>query len=253
MKDIDKIKEKKEKDEVKSILGFVLLFLIVFGIITFAIIKLTTQYFTLKKQLEESKNVQLSTTPAEDGKKLEYKLDGDKIKVSELKEVTEKAAENSLKENLPEENNPQIEGINNPEKVNKEEVKKETSPVQIKKSEDINQAPDVTRNSEKKLESKPVAEKNKYKENPKVIANNTSPNGAYAIQLMAFKDESDAKNAVQKYKNDIKDIYYIRADLGAKGVWYRVRCCSSSTLNEAKSKLEDINEKYKIKGFIVKN
>ncbi|UOD34176.1 SPOR domain-containing protein [Deferribacteraceae bacterium V6Fe1] len=253
MRDIDKIKEKKEKDEVKSILGFVLLFLIVFGIITFAIIKLTTQYFTLKKELEESKNVQLSTTPVEDGKKLEYKLDGDKIKVSELKEVAEKAAENSLKENLPDESEQQIGNTKEPEKVNKEEFKKETPPVQLKKNEAINQKSDAEIKPEKKLESKPVAEKNKDEEKSKSVVNNTIKNGAYAIQLMAFKDESDAKSAVQKYKNDIKDIYYIKADLGTKGVWYRVRCCSSSTLDEVKSKLQDINEKYKIKGFIVKN
>ncbi|MCB4205059.1 SPOR domain-containing protein [Deferribacterales bacterium Es71-Z0220] len=253
MRDIDKIKEKKEKDEVKSILGFVLLFLIVFGIITFAIIKLTTQYFTLKKELEESKNVQVSATPVEDGKKLEYKLDGDKIKVSELKEVAEKAAEDSLKENLSGENEQKIGGAKEPEKVIKEEVKKEALPIQVKKNENINQESSVEIKPEKKPENKPIDEKIKVEEKPKSIVNNTAHSGVYAVQLMAFKDESDAKSVVQKYKNDIPDIYYIKADLGTKGVWYRVRCCSSSTLDEAKNKLQDINEKYKIKGFIVKN
>lgn len=243
MRDIDKIKEKSEKDEVKSILGFVLLFLIVFGIITFSIIKLTNQYLTLKKQLEESKNVQLTTIPGEEGKKLEYKLDGDKIKVSELKEFAEKAAENSLKEDLSDDNNSQIMSINEPKKVNK----KETS------SANLNQQSDTKIDLDKKLKSKENTKQIEHKENSHVVVNKAVPSEAYVLQLMALKDESDAKDVIQKYKGELKDIYYIKVDLGAKGVWYRVRCCSSLTLDEAKSKLEEIDKKYKIKGFIVKN
>lgn len=253
MRDIDKIKEKNEKDEVKSILGFVLLFLIVFGIITFSIIKLTNQYFTLKKQLEESKNVQLTTIPGEEGKKLEYKLDGDKIKVSELKEVAEKAAENSLKEDLSDDNNSQLMSIIEPKNVNKKDVKKETSSANLKKSNDTNQQSDIKIDSDKKLKSKQNTKQIEHKKNSHLVVNKAAPSEAYVLQLMALKDESDAKNVIQKYKGELKDIYYIKVDLGAKGVWYRVRCCSSLTLDEAKSKLEEIDKKYKIKGFIVKN
>jgi hypothetical protein len=125
MKDIDKIKEKNEKDEVKSILGFILLFLIIFGIITYAIIKLSTQYFALKKELEETKKEQLTTIPAEDGKKIEYKLEGDKIKVQEIKKEAERVAENILREDSVDINLPDNKTLKNEKKI--ENIEKEKS------------------------------------------------------------------------------------------------------------------------------
>ena len=69
---------------------------------------------------------------------------------------------------------------------------------------------------------------------------------------MAFKSEADAKIVVEKYKNDIKDIYYIKADLGEKGIWYRVRCCSTDSLDEAKSTVNELQKNLKLKPIVVK-
>lgn len=256
MKDIDKIKEKNEKDEVKSILGFILLFLIIFGIITYAIIKLSTQYFALKKELEETKKEQLTTIPAEDGKKIEYKLEGDKIKVQEIKKEAERVAENILREDSVDINLPDNKTLKNEKKVGnvgkEKSVEKKTEypgSEQIKK-----EVTNISKNTDNKKTEKLETSSN-VMENLKTVSKPpkaVDSDSNFVIQLMAFKDENDAKSAVDKLRNNINDIYYIKADLGEKGTWYRVRCCSSATIEEAKSKLQDLDNRFKIKGFIVK-
>lgn len=64
--------------------------------------------------------------------------------------------------------------------------------------------------------------------------------GVFALQLMAFKEQSVAEKEAEKLKSKIKDVYIEKADLGEKGVWYRVRCCISSTEAELKAKKDKV-------------
>ena len=81
----------------------------------------------------------------------------------------------------------------------------------------------------------------------------TSPTkGAYQLQLSAFKSEDKANAEAQKYRAEYPDIYVMRADLGADGVWFRVRCCSAGSQDELASIKAEMERKYKITPYIVK-
>lgn len=236
MKDIDKIKEKTEKDEVKSTIGLVLLFLVIFGVIAFAIIELTGEYFELKRELNKSKMVKNDEAVLdESSKKYGYTLEGDKINVKEIEGESASFIG--------------IENTETPGKIEENEGKKKEDQAEDKililkpqkeKSETSQNIPLAT--TKKPLEVEP-----KKKDKAGV-----DKNSLYAVQLMAFKSENDAKIVVEKYKNDIKDIYYIKADLGEKGIWYRVRCCSTDSLDEAKSTVNELQKNLKLKPIVVK-
>ncbi|MGE4496945.1 MAG: SPOR domain-containing protein, partial [Deferribacterales bacterium] len=90
--------------------------------------------------------------------------------------------------------------------------------------------------------------KTAVKETPKAPAK-----GAYVLQLAAYKDEATAKAELNKLKKNFPDIYYVRIDLGAKGIWYRLRCSPSATYAEAQKKRDDIKAKYRFEPIIVKS
>jgi len=53
---------------------------------------------------------------------------------------------------------------------------------------------------------------------------------------MSFKDKQSADKEAERLKSSIKDIYVVKVDLGEKGIWYRLRCCSSATKEELNAK-----------------
>jgi len=53
---------------------------------------------------------------------------------------------------------------------------------------------------------------------------------------MSFKDKQAADKEAERLKSSIKDIYVVKVDLGEKGIWYRLRCCSSATKEELNAK-----------------
>lgn len=248
MKDMDKIKEKKEGDEVKSTLLLIFVFLIIFGIITYVIINLTGKYVELKNKLKETASKQQTkdlSSPG-DGKQIEYALKGDTIKVED---ITNKYDNESEEEKPLEQAKVREE---KPSKVldKKNDIVEEKSPINIT-------APDKNKKNEakeivipQKKEESVATQDNKISKNVQKPEN--TKKGNYLIQLMAFKNEEDAKNAVEKYKTELSDIFYTKVDLGEKGVWFRVRCCSSQTLEEVKSRLSEISGSFKINGMIVK-
>ncbi|QAR32916.1 SPOR domain-containing protein [Geovibrio thiophilus] len=97
--------------------------------------------------------------------------------------------------------------------------------------------------AEKKPEPKPVV-----KETPKPAVK-----GAYVLQLAAYKEEATAKAELNKLKKSFPDIYYVKIDLGAKGVWYRLRCSPSATYGEAQKKRDAVKAKYRLEPIIVKS
>lgn len=75
--------------------------------------------------------------------------------------------------------------------------------------------------------------------------------GRYQLQLFAFRSENSARSEAQKYRKDYPDIFVMKADLGANGIWYRVRCCSTDSRDEVAHVKADMETKYKIKADIV--
>lgn len=244
MKDVDKIKEKSEKDEVKSTIGIVFLFLVVFGIIAFAIIELTSEYLELKRELNKNKITKKDEIALdENSKKYGYTLEGDKISVREIEDKAVSGVsdvnEEKKKEVAEKDIGESQQAI--PQPVTPKVVTPQTEEEKSKKTQQT--FPTTTTQTPKKpLESK--------SENVERKAYDTKE--LYAVQLMALKSEEDAKKAVERYKNKIDDIYYIKADLGEKGVWYRIRCCNTDSLDKAKSKANEIEKNLNLKPLVVR-
>ncbi|MBF0594231.1 MAG: SPOR domain-containing protein [Candidatus Omnitrophica bacterium] len=81
---------------------------------------------------------------------------------------------------------------------------------------------------------------------PQVLA----PKESYAIQVYSFKDKTRADTALEKLKAKGHKAYVMVSDLGARGIWYRVRVGSFTNEDEAKKELETVTNEFK-SGIIV--
>ena len=91
---------------------------------------------------------------------------------------------------------------------------------------------------------KPVVEKKPAsKPAPKAVS------GAYGVQLASFRDEATAASAAKKLQNKYADelgglaTYIERADLGAKGIYYRVKFRGISSADVAKKVCASLKSK----------
>ncbi|MBL8149739.1 MAG: zinc-ribbon domain-containing protein [Blastocatellia bacterium] len=75
--------------------------------------------------------------------------------------------------------------------------------------------------------------------------------GKYTVQAGASPSEAEAKSLSNRLKSLGIDSYVIRADLGNKGIWYRVRTGGFQTQEEARKVLEKLNQKG-FEGFIAR-
>ncbi len=83
-------------------------------------------------------------------------------------------------------------------------------------------------------------------EAPKVIPSSLS----FAVQVYSFKDKARADAALEKLKAKGYKAYVMISDLGARGIWYRVRVGSFANEVEAKDSLDAIIAEFK-SGIIV--
>lgn len=81
---------------------------------------------------------------------------------------------------------------------------------------------------------------------PHVVEGKTS----LAVQIYSFKDQARADAALAKLKDKGFKAYIMVSDLGARGVWYRVRVGSFGTEDEARAALDAITVDFK-SGIIV--
>ncbi|MEI6438092.1 MAG: SPOR domain-containing protein [Candidatus Omnitrophota bacterium] len=77
-----------------------------------------------------------------------------------------------------------------------------------------------------------------------------APKASFAIQVYSFKDKARADAALEKLKAKGNKAYVMVSDLGARGVWYRVRVGSFTSEDEARAALETITVDFK-SGIIV--
>jgi cell division septation protein DedD len=77
-----------------------------------------------------------------------------------------------------------------------------------------------------------------------------SPVETLAIQVYSFKDQSRADSALQKLKDKGFKAYILVSDLGARGIWYRVRVGPFTNEEEAMKTLGSITQEFK-SGIIV--
>lgn len=78
------------------------------------------------------------------------------------------------------------------------------------------------------------------------------PKGSYSVQLGSFNSAGDAGAFKKRLLAKDLPAYVAEADLGAKGLWYRVRLGPYSDSDSAKRVQRLIEEKEQIKGFVTR-
>lgn len=106
---------------------------------------------------------------------------------------------------------------------------------------------DIVTVSEKKVENKPVAivSKQATSEMPKVVSG-----GSHAVQIGSFGTVGDAMALKQKMLGKDYPVFVVEADLGKKGLWYRVRIGPYADSTAAKLAQKLLEEKEQLKGFV---
>jgi len=235
MKDFDKIKEKKKNDDMRGIIILSIIFLVAFALIVFAIIKLTNDYFDLKMKLKEAKQedkVQL-TDPGE-GKSYQFTAQDNG---SVVKKTEEELKELSKMDVIKEDN------------ITSKKDKKQTPVKSGVKKKKVTAEPAETK--------EPVEKKSQVKKETDSAAISGSAGnkekGDYVIQILSVKSKSDAEREAEKLRELISDVYVARADLGSKGVWYRVRCCKDTSKKYATDIVNKIKSETRYKPIVLRS
>lgn len=83
-----------------------------------------------------------------------------------------------------------------------------------------------------------------------LIMPKSDPQGHFSVQVGSFSSAEDAGAFKQKLITKGYSAFVVEADLGAKGLWYRVRLGPYSDGAAAKTVLQLAEKKEQIKGFI---
>jgi septal ring-binding cell division protein DamX len=75
--------------------------------------------------------------------------------------------------------------------------------------------------------------------------------GNFTLQVQSNPDEAASNALAERLKSNGVDAYVVRADLGAKGIWFRVRVGRYETSEEARAKGSSMRASGKIPSFIV--
>lgn len=151
--------------------------------------------------------------------------------------------------------------------ADKNEVKKETSDNKTTSKKDEKPQPQTKKPDvkaaakEDKAHNKPQKEPTNKElttkkiepvksETTKQLQTVNNSGGNYSLQLMAFKDEEHTKKEAEKLKTKLKDIYVVKADLGEKGIWYRIRYGRNLTKDDALKLKEKLQKEYGINAIL---
>ncbi|SDZ92010.1 Sporulation related domain-containing protein [Desulfuromusa kysingii] len=117
---------------------------------------------------------------------------------------------------------------------------------------DLPDQPIVTKSSPKVAVSTTVKKQNK----PAAVVADRLPKatvgGSHAVQMGSFGAPGDAIALKQKMVDKGYPAFVVEADLGTKGLWYRVRIGPYADAETAVKAQEYLQEKDKIKGFITR-
>jgi cell division septation protein DedD len=72
------------------------------------------------------------------------------------------------------------------------------------------------------------------------------------LQVASYRDQVNARKLLQDLLSEGYAGTVVQADLGERGVWFRVRVGPFNTGEEAKRALEKLRKERKLKGYIVK-
>lgn len=100
---------------------------------------------------------------------------------------------------------------------------------------------------------KPVAKKVQRKPDPLSSLAGKATTGKFVVQLASFRHKGDAEKEAKRLRKLIPEIFVVRADLGAKGVWYRIRCFRGISHEEALKKAAAIAKETRYKPYPMLN
>lgn len=86
----------------------------------------------------------------------------------------------------------------------------------------------------------------------KTAAKVVSNASGYVIQVGSFKQQLDAQKVQQRLQAKFA-VQVRRADLGSKGVWYRVLVGPVASSAEAEKVKDNLQQEFKLAGFVKKN
>jgi cell division septation protein DedD len=76
--------------------------------------------------------------------------------------------------------------------------------------------------------------------------------GSVMLQVASYKDQLNARKLLQDLSSEGYAGTVVRAELGERGVWFRVRVGPYKSVKESEAVLKKLREERKLKGYIVK-
>ena len=76
--------------------------------------------------------------------------------------------------------------------------------------------------------------------------------GSVMLQVASYKDQGNARDLLQDLSSKGYSGTIVRAELGERGVWFRVRIGPYAKGDEARRVLEKLRKERKLKGYVVK-
>jgi len=77
-------------------------------------------------------------------------------------------------------------------------------------------------------------------------------NKSIILQVASYRDQANAQKLLQELSSDGYAGTVVRADLGERGIWFRVRIGPYGGGGETESVLKKLRDERKLKGFVVK-
>lgn len=116
----------------------------------------------------------------------------------------------------------------------------------------VNIKPEIKKEEPKK---KPVEKVSKPEPKPastREMLATKKTSGDYVVQLASFKNKNYADAEQKKLQKMLPDVFVVRADLGEKGIWYRLRCFNGVSRAEANEKAALIARQTNYKPYPMK-
>jgi len=233
-------KQKVSKGFGNTIILFIVFFIVFTVIVTgvaFFADKLDLSGNGNEKNLEDIAPAEIMTDPKE-GESTEYVMDdkgniGKKEIMEPMLEKKEETKETSDKKE------PEI-----PKANAKVERPAPLPPVNIK--------PNIKKPEPKKEAAKPAPKPASKPASKSTSLTGKDTNGDYAVQIASFRSQASAESEMKKLKKMIPSVFVVRADLGEKGIWYRIRCFNGVSRSEAIDKAALIAQKTRYKPYPMK-
>jgi cell division septation protein DedD len=82
------------------------------------------------------------------------------------------------------------------------------------------------------------------------LPNSLAGNGKFTVQVRATQSQNEAEALGKKLRSAGLEAYVVRADLGAKGIWYRVRVGRYQSMSEAQKAGSELRGKAGVSDYI---